>query len=209
MFHNNPTTQVRHCPLWRGSYGRMASCLLLVAVGCGGCTQEMADQPRLEPLERSEFFADGRGSRPLVAGTVPRGESPPDAHFDLGLVDGQPAATFPVDVDDALLARGQQRFNIFCAACHDRTGSGHGIVVRRGFPQPPSFHRASLRDAPVGRIYRVATFGFGKMPDYGSRMPPRDRWAVVAYIRALQLSQAAGVEVLTEEDRRNLEDVGP
>jgi mono/diheme cytochrome c family protein len=185
----------------------------------------MADQPHYEPLEASEFFAEGQASRPLISGTVARGHLRIDRAFFEGQVDGKPVEVYPwlavarqlglladgaesQEVDEhvraQILERGQQRFNIFCSACHDRTGSGQGMVVQRGFPAPPSYHSDRLRAAPVGHFYVVATQGFGRMPDYADQIPPADRWAIVAYVRALQLSQHAEVGELPPADRAAL-----
>jgi mono/diheme cytochrome c family protein len=177
--------------------------LLPIAVGC---TQDMADQPKSEPFESSDFFTDGQASRPLVSGTVARGQLRIDSHFYTGQTDGKPVDTFPESVTEELLLRGQQRFNIFCAPCHDRVGNGQGTVVRRGFPQPPSYHNDRLRELPIGSIYDAVTNGSGRMPDHAAQIPPRDRWAIVAYVRALQLSQHADRKRLSAED---LQQLGP
>jgi mono/diheme cytochrome c family protein len=180
---------------------------MALIVTCG-CRQEMYDQPRYEPLERSGFYADTRGSRPLVEGTVARGTldaaavSLPPA----GAPGGAALATaLPVPLTRELVARGRERFEIFCTPCHDRTGSGQGMVVRRGYRQPPSYHIDRLRDAPVGHFYDVMTRGLGAMPDYSQQIPPSDRWAIAAYVKALQLSQRAPVAELPAEDRARLE----
>ena len=151
----------------------------------------MHDAPRYEPLEASTFFADGRASRTLVANTVARGQLREDTHLNEGRVDGQLATTFPMPVTPAVMARGQERFNVFCAPCHGQTGSGNGMVVQRGFRAPPSYHEERLRNAPVGYFFDVMTNGFGAMQDYAAQVPVADRWAIAAYIRALQLSQRA------------------
>lgn len=178
----------------------------------------MADQPRVEPLEASKFFADGQSARPLVPGTVARGQLRIDTAFFEGKVDGKPVAEFPQQTvadrfrlsgDDEtvmkqILKRGRQRFDIFCSACHDRTGGGRGMVVQRGFPAPPSYHSERLRGAPVGHFYDVVTNGIGRMPDHAAQIPPADRWAIAAYVRALQLSQHADVNELSDSDRRAL-----
>ena len=183
-----------------------------------GCGLDMADQPHRTPLETSDFFADGQASRPLVPGTVARGHLRIDRAFFEGKVDAKPVTEFPQQtvaehlhlsgdnsaVLKQILERGQQRFNIYCSPCHDRTGSGHGMVVQRGFPSPPSYHIDRLRNAPVGHFFDVATNGFGRMPDYASQVPPADRWAIVAYIRALQLSQHAEVSELPNSDQQAL-----
>lgn len=174
-----------------------------------GCAPDMADQPRYEPLEASAFFSDGMSARPRVPGTIARGELQLDDHFYQGQVDGQPAYTMPVEVDKALLRRGQLRYNIFCANCHDRVGTGRGMVVQRGFPQPPSYHTDRLRGVPVGYLFDVITNGFGRMPEHGSLISPEDRWAIVAYVRTLQLSQYASSSVLSNEQRTELQETQP
>jgi mono/diheme cytochrome c family protein len=178
------------------SRNRKASAWLLAGcLGLGlfalGCQQQMANQPRYDPLEASDFFDDGRSARPLVEGTVARGQLRLDEQFYTGKINGQLATTFPFPVTAAVLDRGQERFNIYCTPCHDRLGTGLGMVVRRGYRQPPSYHTERLRQAPVGHFFDVITRGLGAMPDYAAQIPPRDRWAIVAYIRALQLSQNA------------------
>ncbi|MEX0716376.1 MAG: cytochrome c [Planctomycetaceae bacterium] len=164
----------------------------------------MADQPRVDPLERSAFFADGLSARQPIAGTIPRGRLVTDDAFATGRRNGELVTEFPVTVNRELLERGRQRFDIFCAACHDRTGYGQGMVVRRGFPAPPSYHIDRLRDAPPGHFFDVMTNGFGRMPSYASQVPVADRWAIAAYIRALQLSQHAEVSELSDEERKKL-----
>ncbi|MEQ8789309.1 MAG: cytochrome c [Pirellulaceae bacterium] len=170
-----------------------------------GCTQDMADQPRIEPFEAAAIKARNSSARIPVEGTVARGELQVDAHFYSGRVDGQLATTIPMQVDQSALRRGQQRYNIFCAPCHGRTGYGRGMVVRRGFPAPPSLHIQRLREAPPGHFYDVIANGFGRMADYASQVPPEDRWKIVAYLRALQLSQHAEREILTRADLEKLD----
>ncbi len=162
----------------------------------------MADQPRYKPLARSTFFGDERSARPLVPGTVPRDRLDLGEAFATGKTAGKPVQTFPLSITAELLARGQERFNIFCAPCHDRVGNGQGMVVQRGFRPPPSYHTDRLRSAPVGHFVDVMTHGFGAMPDYAAQIPPRDRWAIVAYIRALQLSQHARLSDVPPAERR-------
>ncbi len=183
----------------------VACCLLFVV----GCQQQMADQPRYKPLAKSTFFADERSARPLVPGTLARGGRNADGAFSTGKVGNQPVVTLPLPLTQALLERGQERFNIFCAPCHDRVGGGQGMVVRRGFRAPPSYHTDRLRAAPVGHFFDVITNGFGAMPDYAAQIPPPDRWAIVAYIRALQLSQHATVEDVPPPERQRLLQGGP
>ena len=168
------------------------------------CQQKMADQPRYEPLQKSEFFDDQRASRPLVEGTVARGELRADEPFYTGNAGAKPVQTFPFPVTLEVLERGRQRFDIFCSPCHDRVGTGQGMIVRRGYRPPPSLHIDRLRAAPPGHFFDVISRGFGAMPDYASQIPPRDRWMIVAYIRALQLSQNALIGDVPETERRAL-----
>jgi len=184
----------------RGKSLIAAACLLLA-----GCRQDMHDTPRYEPLEQSPFFADGRSQRPPVPNTVARGQLRDDEHLYTGKIDGQLAATFPMPVNAALLLRGQERFNVFCAPCHGRTGKGDGMVVRRGFRAAASFHDPRLRQAPPGYVFDVITNGFGAMPDYAAQIPVRDRWAIAAYLKALQLSQSASLDDVPPDRRPALE----
>jgi mono/diheme cytochrome c family protein len=170
-----------------------------------GCRQDMHDAPRYEPLEASTFFTDGRSSRTLVANTVPRGLLREDEHLYTGKVGGQLTADFPMPVTAQVMARGQERFNVFCAPCHGRTGDGTGMIVQRGFRQPPSYYEDRLRNVPVGYLFDVMTNGFGAMQDYAAQVPVADRWAIAAYIRALQLSRSASVNDVPMERREELE----
>ena len=165
----------------------------------------MADQPRYKPLEESTFVADHRSARQLPAGVVPRGFLNEDDHLFTGRVNGQPATTFPFEITAEVLARGRERYDIFCSPCHDHVGTGQGMIVRRGYPRPPSFHIPRLRQAPIGHFVVVMTDGYGAMPAYGYMATPPDRWAIAAYIRALQLSQYAPVAALPAEMRQQLE----
>ena len=168
----------------------------------GACRQDMHDNPRHEPLEASRVFADTSSSRQLVAGTVPRGQLNEDDLLYTGKVNGQPATEFPFAITRKELDRGQDRFNIYCAPCHSRLGDGRGMVALRGFQRmPPSFHIDRLRDAPPGYVYDVITNGFGAMQDYRAQLTPEDRWAVVAYLKALQLSQHATMADVPEAER--------
>lgn len=161
---------------------------MLVALSAG-CRQDMHDAPRYDPFESSEMFGNGSSVRPLVAGTIARGHLNEDAHLYAGKgADGLPAATFPFPITHADLDRGQERFNVFCAPCHGRTGIGNGMVVQRGYRQAQSLHIDRLRLAPPGYFYDVISNGFGVMPDYRSQITAEDRWRVIAYVRALQLS---------------------
>jgi mono/diheme cytochrome c family protein len=179
---------------------------ILILLLCAACGGQMADQPRYEPLEASTFFEDGKASRDLVAGTVARGLLRDDTHRFDGNVDGQLAETFPFPVTMDVLAHGQERYDIFCAPCHGYAGYGDGMIVQRGLSAPPSFHEERLRAAPVGYYFDVITNGFGAMYSYRSRIPPDDRWAIIAYVRALQYSQNAPVADLNQEELENLRD---
>ena len=163
----------------------------LSLAGAAGCRQDMHNQPKYRPLRGTAFFADGSSSRPLPEGTVARGTLDDNVAFFTGKVGNAPVRELPFKVDEALVSRGQERYNIFCTPCHDATGTGRGMIVQRGFKQPPSFHDERLRNAEAGYFFDVMTSGFGAMPDYKMQLSARDRWAVVAYIRALQLSQHA------------------
>ena len=151
----------------------------------------MHNQSKYRPLRAAEFFRDGSSARPLVDGTVARGTLQEDEAFFTGKVSGALVTELPFAIDDKVLARGQERYNIFCTPCHDATGSGQGMVVQRGFRAPTTFHIDRLRQAPAGHFFDVITNGLGAMPDYRAQIAPRDRWAIVAYVRALQLSQRA------------------
>lgn len=187
----------------RKSLTMLAVGLLLGGTGCE-IRKAMYDQPKLRPLQRSEFFADARASRPLAEGTVARGHLNEDAHLYAGKIGDQPADTFPFEVTREVLVRGQERFNIFCAPCHDRAGTGNGMVVQRGFKKPVSFHDPRLRASPPGYFFNNITMGFGQMPSYAAQIPARDRWAITAYIRALQLSHNATLDDVPEEARAQL-----
>lgn len=183
--------------------------LLLVALAggllSGACRQDMHDQPRYKPFAQSDFFHDDRSARPVVEGTVARGQLRGDARFYAGKdAAGGFLDEFPLPVDAALVARGQERFNIYCAPCHGQTGRGDGMVVRRGYRRPPTYHQDRLRDAKPGYFFDVMTNGFGAMPDYAAQVPVRDRWAIAAYIRALQLSQHATIEDVPLDKRGQL-----
>ena len=169
---------------------RLVGAFALLAVVSAGCRQDMHDAPRYDPLEASEFFPNGGSARPIVAGTVPRGQLNDDAFLHTGKgADNLPVAAFPFAITHDDLDRGQERFNVFCAPCHGRTGVGNGMVVQRGYRQAQSLHIDRLRLAPEGYFFDVITNGFGVMPDYRSQIPVEDRWRIVAYVRALQLSR--------------------
>ena len=171
------------------------------------CRQDMHDQPKYVPLRPSDFFADGRSARPITEGTVARGHLNDDTLFYTGKgADGKPSNEFPMPVTKALILRGEQRYNVYCTPCHDRTGNGNGMIVRRGYRRPPTYHSDRLRQQPNGYLYDVITNGFGAMPDYAAQIQPEDRWAIVAYIRALQLSQQASIDDVPAAARGQLGD---
>ena len=179
--------------------------VLVAGLAAAGCRQDMHQAPRYDPLERSDFFADQRASRPLVEGTVARGELRADKAFYTGKVDNQPVSTIPMPVTREVLERGQDRFNIYCSPCHSRLGDGNGMIVQRGLKQPPSFHVERLRAEADGYFFDVMTNGFGAMQDYSAQVAPADRWAITAYVRALQYSRRVEAGSLSDEDRRTLE----
>jgi len=175
---------------------RLSLAVLAIALAVStACRQDMHDQPKYIPLRPSDFFADGRSERSSIQGAVARGHLDDDAALYTGKgPDGKFLETFPFPVTKTTLERGQQRFDIYCSPCHDRIGTGDGKIVRRGFRHPPSYHIDRLRKAPAGYLYDVITNGFGAMPDYAAQIQDAtDRWAIVAYIRALQLSQNASI----------------
>lgn len=183
--------------------------VLLALVGAVGCRQDMHNQPKYIPLRPSDFFEDGRSARPLPVGTVARGHLDADTAFYTGkMPDGRYTDAFPFPITRQVLERGQNRFNIYCTPCHDHLGTGNGMVVRRGFRHPPSYHIDRLRQAPNGYIFDVITNGFGAMQDYSAQIEPADRWAIVAYERALQLSQNATMNDVPAAERSQLEQGG-
>jgi mono/diheme cytochrome c family protein len=167
--------------------------LMLLCGSVAGCRQDMQDQPKYIPLRESTFFNDDRSARPLVPGTVARGQLNEDPLLYTGKVNGANATVFPFPIDGAVMARGRERFDIYCSPCHGRTGVGDGMVVRRGYRRPPSLHDDRLRAAPVGHFFDVISNGFGAMPDYAGQIRASDRWAIIAFIRALQLSEHATI----------------
>ena len=180
--------------------------VLLVAVAClfaiSGCDrlrQDMATQPKARPLSPSDFFHDGRSERPLLENTVARGSLANDEYLV-----AKDSNTFPLPVDQALLERGKGRYETFCTPCHGLQGDGNGMVAIRGMKHPPSYHTDRLRESPNGYFYDVISNGFGQMYGYAAQIPPRDRWAIVAYVRALQLSRDARASELPAELRQKL-----
>ena len=191
--------QLRH-----GRRGRLigASALLLTLAAC---RQDMHDQPKYRGLRGSEFFANGQSARPLVANTIARGHLNEDRLLMTGKDGASDTTVFPFPVTEQVMARGQERYNIYCSPCHGQSGIGDGMIVRRGFRRPPSFSEERLRTAAVGHFYDVITNGLGVMPDYQTQVPVNDRWAIVAYVRALQLSAYAPLDVVPAADRGKLD----
>ncbi|WP_263366770.1 c-type cytochrome [Edaphobacter bradus] len=167
-------------------FGAMAATLVLA-----GCRQDMHDQPKFFPQRGTSFYADGRSVRPQVANTVARNQLHENSYFYTGLVDGKEGNEMPFPVTLQVLQRGQERYNVYCTPCHSRVGNGAGMIVERGYAQAGNFHTARLEAAPLGHFFNVISNGYGAMPDYSAQVAPADRWAIVAYIKALQLSQNA------------------
>lgn len=174
-------------------------CLVLVA-----CHVDMYDQPRYTANQPSEFFDDGRAMRPPVENTVAMGSFDPDSAMFTGRVNGELAVELPMELTAELLERGHTRYDAFCAPCHGLTGDGNGVIAYRGPLQVPSFHNDRLRTVAIGYYFDVITNGINRMYSYAHRIPPEDRWAIAAYVRALQLSQYADVNDLTAEERQQL-----
>ncbi len=212
MNPNTPQARARNAAARRP--GRLAAAVAAALLAAApGCT-DMYDQPRYEPYEASPLFSNGASARTLVAGTVPRDDArrlPAVEDRDLlltGLKDGQLSKTSPLAVDAELLARGRQRYNIFCTPCHGQLGDGRGVIVQRGFSPPPNYTDPRLVEAPLGHFFKVMTEGHGAMYSFAARVAPQDRWAIAAYIRALQLSQGARPADLPAEDQQKLEGAG-
>lgn len=170
-----------------------------------GCRLDMHTQPRYNPLDQSSFFGDERSARPVVPDTVARGHLHTNELLYTGKVDGKIVDAFPFPITRQDLERGNERYNIYCSPCHGLGGEGHGMIVQRGFPPPPSYHTDRLRKEPAGHFVNVMTNGFGKMYSYASRVSPEDRWRITAYIRALQLSQWATIEDVPQSEREQLQ----
>ncbi len=173
----------------------MGVCALVLAAGC---RQDMHNQPRYRPLRPSALFADGSSARQPVDGTVPRGALNADEALFTGKVEGAAVKELPFAITQADLDRGQQRFNIYCTPCHDQSGNGNGMVVQRGYRKPPSFHIDRIKQADPGYLFDVITNGFGAMPDYKAQIDARDRWRIVAYMKALQMAPGAGAAGATD-----------
>jgi hypothetical protein len=167
-------------------FGAMAAMLVLA-----GCRQDMQDEPKFFPQRGTSFYADGRSVRPQAENTVARNQLHEDSYFYTGLIDGKEGNGMPFPVTMEVLERGQERYNVYCTPCHSRVGNGEGMIVQRGYLKAGNFHTARLETAPLGHFFHVISNGYGAMPDYAAQVTPVDRWAIVAYIRALQLSQKA------------------
>jgi mono/diheme cytochrome c family protein len=181
-----------------------AACLLLVLPALAGCRHDMQNQNKMRPYRESTFYSDGASARPLPAHTVARGELRADEAYYSGIRGGKPVADVPFPVTREVLLRGEQRYDIFCSPCHGRTGDGRGMIVTRGYKQPPTFHSEQLRNSQVGWFFSVMTQGFGVMPSYAAQVTVADRWAIAAYIRALQYSQNARLADLPADERQKL-----
>jgi mono/diheme cytochrome c family protein len=190
---------------WRAGTPALRNYVIFCALAVMSCRQDMHDQPKYEPLERSTFFGDERSARPLVEGTVARGHLRDNPEYFTGKTGEAFVTTFPLEISEDLVQRGQERYEIFCTPCHGALGDGLGMVVRRGFKRPPSFHIDRLRQSPPGYFYDVMTNGFGAMSSYAEQIPVQDRWAIAAYVRALQLSQHATIDNVPADKRQQLE----
>jgi mono/diheme cytochrome c family protein len=191
-------------PAEAGRYISAFIVVITIALAGAACRQDMHDQPKYTPLRSTAFFGDVRSARPLVAGTVAQGQLHEDAFLETGKIGNADATVFPFPVDAAVMARGRERFEIFCTPCHGRTGTGDGMIVQRGYRRPPTYHDDRLRNAPIGHFVDVMANGFGAMPDYSDEVNARDRWAIAAYIRALQLSQHAQLADVPANRREGL-----
>jgi hypothetical protein len=185
---------------------RLSQLVVLGSSLLAACRNEMYDQAKAKALSESDFFANGQSARPLPPDTVARGFLREDKAMYAGMgPDGNFVTELPVPLTRELMQRGHERFDIFCSPCHGKQGNGQGMIVERGFKQPSSFHTDRLRQQPIGYFFDVMTQGFGQMSSYATQVPPEDRWAIAAYIRALQLSQHAPVAALSPADRTKLE----
>ncbi len=172
--------------------------------GLGGCRRDMQDQPKYKPLQPSTFFADHRSARPLPAGTIARGQLDLTDPAHTGVDQGVFLSSIPVKVDAQLLHRGQQRYNIYCTPCHGALADGKGMVAKRGLKWPSDLTSEREREAPPGYIFQVISNGYGAMPDYSAQIDAHDRWAIIAYLRALQLSRHARVADVAPEAKSQL-----
>ncbi len=188
---------------------RLLPLFLALVPLAAGCRQGMFNQQKLKPYRPSALWENGSSARPLPAGTVPRG-SLHDRAYEAGVgPDGKFVTELPMPLTKELLLRGQERYNIFCSPCHGRTGDGVGMIVRRGFKRPPSFHIDRLKNERIGYFFDVDTNGFGQMSGYAAQVPVADRWAIAAYVRALQLSREMPAALLSDHDRAELDKAPP
>ena len=205
-----PGSQTRNQkPETRSAPGRALQSLAFLILASGfcllvSCRQKMANQPKYDPYEPSDFFADGMSARPRIPGTVARGELVADSFVVTGRINGADGDGYPFPITATVMDRGQERFNIYCSVCHGRAGDGNGMIPSRGLRRPPSFHTEALRNAKTGHFFDVMTNGFGAMPSYAVQIPVEDRWAIIAYVRALQLSQNGTMNDLPAEQRAKL-----
>ncbi len=169
----------------------LAAAGLMGVMLLAGCRQDMHDQPKFTPQRGTEFYADGRSARPQVEDTVARGQLRENSYLYTGFIGGKEGEPMPFPVTMQVLERGQERYNIYCTPCHSRVGNGAGMIVQRGYSKAGNFHTARLQAVPLGHFFNVISNGYGSMPDYAAQITPADRWAIVAYIKALQLSQNA------------------
>lgn len=183
----------------------LAAITVLIVVSATGCRRDMQDQPRYKPLRASRFFADSRSARPIPAGTVARDELNDLDVVHTGLVKGVFSTQFPVPITKQFLLRGEQRYNIYCTPCHGFIGDGNGMIAKRGFKWPANLHTDRLRNAPPGYLFQVVSNGYGAMPAYRFQIEPQDRWAILAYVRALQLSRNTSVADVPAEGQAELE----
>lgn len=182
----------------QGTGNRMLTLNKFIALGAlacagllAGCRQDMHDEPKFFPQRGTDFYADGRSVRPQVANTVARNQLHADTYFYTGFINGKEGDAMPFPVTMKVLERGQERYNLYCTPCHSRVGNGMGMIVDRGYAHASDYHTARLEAAPLGHFFNVMSNGYGSMPDYSAQIAPVDRWAIVAYIKALQLSQKA------------------
>jgi hypothetical protein len=198
------------CSRSRRRAGLWTAGLLGATLFATACTQRMTQEPRYRTYQPSELFPDGASARSLPADTVARGQLRDDTLLYTGKdAGGQDSTDFPFPITRDVLERGRSRFEAFCVPCHGYVGDGDGMVVQRGFSPPPSYHSDRLRQAPVGHFFDVVSNGFGSMPSYATQVPVPDRWAIVAYIRALQLSQHASLDDVPADQRAQLEASSP
>jgi len=183
---------------------RTAGMVLTLSLLAPGCAQQMANQPRVDTMEPSHFDFETVANRTPVPGTIARGQNIDDTPEQTGLDNGAVVQTIPVPVTAELIERGRNRYNVFCQHCHGLTGQADGMVVQRGFPAPTNYHIDRLKNAPDGHFFITIRDGVQRMPSFGTRIPVEDRWAITAYIRALQLSQNIPVDSLPEADRQKL-----